>query len=182
VASQAGVSEQTVREYFRFLAIQDAIGDLETGDSSDTTLYADARHILVETEEAAADIISALNAGESFSELAKASSTDTGSGANGGELGWAPVSNYVSEFANAVRDAEVGAIVGPVESEFGFHIIQVRAREQRDATEAEISRSRQLAFDAWLENLLAENEGNFETFSTWAENLPNTTSFIYRPR
>lgn len=182
VASQAGVSEQTVRDYFRFLAIQDAIGDLQTGDTGETTQYADVRHILVETEEAAADIIAALSAGESFAELAKASSTDTGSGANGGELGWAPISNYVPEFADAVREAEIGAIVGPVESDFGFHIIQVRAREQREATEAEISRARALAFDAWLEELRAENEGNFQTNSAWADNLPNTTSYIYRPR
>lgn len=182
VASQAGVSEQTVRDYFRLLALQDAIGDIESGDTADMTLYADARHILVETEEAAADIIAALNAGESFSELAKANSTDTGSGAAGGELDWAPVSNYVAEFAEAVRTAEIGAIVGPVETDFGFHIIQVRAREQREATDAEISRARELAFDAWLEELRTENEGNFSTTGAWAENLPNTSDFVYRAR
>lgn len=182
VASQAGVSEQAVRDYFRYLALQDVIGEAESGDSEETTLYADARHILVETEEAAADIIAALNAGESFSELAKANSTDTGSGANGGELDWAPVSNYVAEFAEAVREAEIGAIVGPVETDFGFHIIQVRAREQRDATDAEINRARQLAFDAWLEELRTTNEANFSTNSSWTEALPNTTQFVYRAR
>ena len=50
------------------------------------------------TEEEANDIINALNAGESFAELAKSVSTDTGSGAKGGELGWQPATTYVKEF------------------------------------------------------------------------------------
>ncbi len=182
VAGQAGVSEQTVRDYFRFLALKDAIGDIVSENTEDTTLYADVRHILVATVEEAADLIAALNAGESFSELAKANSTDTGSGANGGELGWAPISNYVPEFADAVKNAEIGAIVGPVESEFGQHIIQVRAREQREATEAEISRARQLALDAWLEELRTTNEGNFTTTSNWVNSAPSTSGFVYRAR
>ncbi len=182
VAGQAGVSDQTVRDYFRFLALKDIIGDTLSQNTDDTTQYADVRHILVATEEEAADLIAALNAGESFSELAKANSTDTGSGANGGELGWAPISNYVAEFADAVNNAEIGAIVGPVESEFGQHIIQVRARESREATEAEISRARQLALDAWLEDLRTENEANFETFGAWVNSVPTTSGFVYRAR
>ena len=182
VASQANVSEQVVRDYFRFLALKDAIGDTMSENTAETTLYADSRHILVETEEEAADLIAALNAGESFSELAKANSTDTGSGAAGGELGWAPISNYVPEFANAVKDAEIGAIVGPVQTDFGYHIIQVRAREQREATEADISRARQLAFDKWLEDLLAENADNYSTTSNWVSAVPSTSGFIYRAR
>jgi len=171
-----------VRDYFRFLALKNAIGDIVSENTEDTTLYADVRHILVATVEEAADLIAALNAGESFSELAKANSTDTGSGANGGELNWAPISNYVPEFADAVKNAEIGAIVGPVESEFGQHIIQVRAREQREATEAEISRARQLALDAWLEELRTTNEGNFTTTSNWVNSVPSTSGFVYRAR
>lgn len=181
-ARLANVSEAAVRDYFRYLALQDAIGATLSDSTEETTLYADARHILVETPEEASDILAALNASESFADLARSASTDTGSGANGGELGWNPVSNYVTEFAEAVRDAEIGAIVGPVETDFGFHIIQVRAKEQREATDEEIERARQIDFDTWLEDLRAENEANFETFSTWVENVPSSPSFIYRPR
>jgi parvulin-like peptidyl-prolyl isomerase len=185
VAQQANVSEQTVREYFRYLALQDVIAEtLDEGSTEETTLYADSRHILVETEEAANDVLQALQAGESFAELAKAVSTDTGSGANGGELGWTAVSNYVTEFADAVKDAPIGEIVGPVETEFGFHIIQVRAREQRDATEAEIERARRIAFDTWLEAYREENQtaGNFETTDAWLSNVPTSPVFVYRER
>ncbi len=179
VAGLAGASEADVREVLRLRALRNAIGkSLTTADnaedSEETTLYADVRHILVETEEEALDVLDALNAGESFAALAKAVSTDTGSGANGGELDWTAVAGFVEPFANAVRDAEIGEIVGPVESEFGFHIIQVRAKEDRPAEEGQIDRASQLAFDAWLEDVRTAAEGTYSTTNAWASNIPQS--------
>ena len=188
VAGLAGASESEVREVLRLRALRNAIGEeLTAGDGSnedteETTLYADARHILVETEEEALDIVEALNAGESFAALAKAVSTDTGSGANGGELDWTPVAGFVEPFANAIRDAEIGEIVGPVESEFGFHIIQVRAKEERPAEEGQIDRANQLAFEAWLEGVRTEAEGSYSTTSAWASNIPQSPLWRYIER
>ena len=179
VAGLAGASEADVREVLRLRALRNAIGKSLTTvdnaeDSEETTLYADVRHILVETEEEALDVLDALNAGESFAALAKAVSTDTGSGANGGELDWTAVAGFVEPFANAVRDAEIGEIVGPVESEFGFHIIQVRAKEDRPAEEGQIDRASQLAFDAWLEDVRTAAEGTYSTTNAWASNIPQS--------
>ena len=58
-----------------------------------------ARHILVEKEDQAKAIIAQLKKGGKFEEIAKKSSKDPGSGAKGGDLDWAPASNYVAEFA-----------------------------------------------------------------------------------
>lgn len=179
VAGMAGASEAEVREVLRLRALRKAIGEKLTAtegaeDTEATTLYADARHILVETEEEALDVIEALNAGESFAALAQAVSTDTGSGANGGELDWTAVSGFVEPFANAIRAAEIGEIVGPVESEFGFHIIQVRAKEDRPAQQGQIDRANQLAFDAWLEDVRTAAEGTYTTTSAWASNIPQS--------
>ncbi len=179
IAGLAGASADEVRAVLKARALRSAVadtlaGNTETVGDSETTLYADVRHILVETEEAAQDIIDALNAGESFAELAKAVSTDTGSGANGGELDWAPISNYVEPFANAVRDAEIGAFVGPVESDFGFHVIQVRAKENREADQAQIDRAKDLQLTAWLEEVRTAAEGTYSTTSAWANNIPSS--------
>jgi peptidyl-prolyl cis-trans isomerase C len=92
---------------------------------------------LIETEDEANEIIAALDAGESFSLLATSRSLDTGSGSRGGELGWQPIDLYVPAFADAIRTAEIGTIVGPVESDFGFHIIQVRAIEERELDDSQ---------------------------------------------
>lgn len=91
-----------------------------------------ARHILVEKEEAAKAIIAQLKKGGKFEEIAKKSSKDPGSGANGGDLDWAPASNYVAEFAQALLGLSKGKMTEtPVKSQFGYHII--RLDDVRDA-------------------------------------------------
>lgn len=85
------------------------------------------RHILVKDEKQAQDLIAAISSGKiSFEDAAKQDSIDPGSGANGGDLGWSPSGNYVPEFAEAVESLKKGEMTNkPVESQFGWHIVQV---------------------------------------------------------
>ena len=86
-----------------------------------------ARHILVEKEAEAKDIIAKLkkDAG-AFAKLAKEKSKDPGSGAQGGDLGWFDISRMVPEFGAAVSKLEKGAITQePVKTQFGYHVIQL---------------------------------------------------------
>lgn len=85
------------------------------------------RHILVEDEKVANDILAQLQKDKSkFDELAKKNSKDPGSAQRGGDLGWAPPSNYVKPFADAVTTLKKGALVDkPVQTQFGWHIIMV---------------------------------------------------------
>jgi peptidyl-prolyl cis-trans isomerase C len=94
-----------------------------------------ARHILVETEEEALGIIARLDAGEDFAALAKEHSLDTGSAANGGDLGYfatngATTSKMVDEFTAGAVALEIGEYSKtPVESQFGYHIILVEDKQ-----------------------------------------------------
>lgn len=85
-----------------------------------------AAHILVDTQEAADKLKADLAGGADFAELAKANSTDTGSGANGGDLGWFGLGMMVKPFEDAVVAAKVGEVAGPVQTDFGFHLILVK--------------------------------------------------------
>lgn len=85
-----------------------------------------ARHILVETSDDAEGVIEALEAGDDFATLATERSIDTGT--PGGDLGCSPASRYVAEFADATVVAPIGEIFGPVQTDFGFHIIIVDSR------------------------------------------------------
>ena len=85
-----------------------------------------AAHILVEDEAKANELKKQLDAGADFAELAKTNSTDTGSGANGGDLGWFGLGAMVKPFEEAVVAAEVGKVVGPIKSDFGYHLILVK--------------------------------------------------------
>ena len=85
-----------------------------------------ARHILVEKEADAKSIIAQLKKGGKFEDIAKKSSKDPGSGANGGDLDWANASSYVPEFSAAMTKLEKGKLTEtPVKSQFGYHIIRL---------------------------------------------------------
>ncbi len=90
-----------------------------------------AAHILVATEQEAKDLKTQLDGGADFAELAKAHSSD-GSAAGGGDLGWFGVGMMVKPFEDAVLKMKPGEIAGPVQSQFGFHLIKLL--ETRDAT------------------------------------------------
>lgn len=91
-----------------------------------------ARHILLEKEDQALAIIAQLKKAGKFEEIAKKSSKDPGSGTKGGDLDWAPASNYVAEFSEAMVGLKKGETTQkPVKSQFGYHII--RLDDVRDA-------------------------------------------------
>ncbi|GAB2737185.1 peptidylprolyl isomerase [Melaminivora jejuensis] len=93
-----------------------------------------ASHILVEGEDEAKSIIAALKKGGKFDEIAKKQSKDPGSGARGGDLGWANPGSYVPEFSEALTKLEKGKTTQePVKSQFGWHIIRLD-----DTREAEL--------------------------------------------
>lgn len=103
-----------------------------------------AAHILVESEEKANELKAQLDGGADFAELARANSTDTGSGANGGDLGWFGTGMMVKPFEDAVIAAEIGTVTAPVQSDFGFHLILVKetriaAAPTLDETRAELA-------------------------------------------
>jgi peptidyl-prolyl cis-trans isomerase C len=84
-----------------------------------------ARHILVEKKETAESVIRDLQAGGDFAKLAAAESKDSSAKA-GGDLGWFSPQTMVKPFADAVMALEKGKYtLVPVESEFGFHVIQL---------------------------------------------------------
>jgi peptidyl-prolyl cis-trans isomerase C len=82
-----------------------------------------ARHILVATLPEAQDIEKRLKAGEDFAKIAKEKSKDTGS--DGGDLGWFTREKMVPAFADAAFRLKVNQISDPVQTEFGWHVIQV---------------------------------------------------------
>jgi peptidyl-prolyl cis-trans isomerase C len=85
-----------------------------------------ARHILVEKEDEAKALLAQLKAGAKFEDLAKKSSTDKGSGANGGDLDFAKADAYVPEFSQAMVALKKGeTTAAPVKSQFGWHIIRL---------------------------------------------------------
>jgi peptidyl-prolyl cis-trans isomerase C len=93
-----------------------------------------ARHILVETEDEAKTVLAELKKGADFAELAKSKSKDPGS-ADGGDLGYFTKDQMVPEFSEVAFKLDKGALSDPVKSQFGWHIIKVEDKRERQPPE-----------------------------------------------
>lgn len=121
-----------------------------------------ARHILVESQATAADLITQLDDGADFAELAKENSTGP-TGPNGGDLGWFAPDQMVQPFSQAVAALEDGAHTAePVQTQFGWHVIlREDSRDNQPPTlesvrDALKQRIEQTKFAAYLETLRTE--------------------------
>ena len=134
----------------------------------------DVRHILIKPTEVldevaaealAGQLMERVKGGEDFGALARQYSDDIGSAAEGGELGWTNPGQMVPEFEAAMAAAEEGVVTEPFRSEFGWHILEVTGRRDKDFS-GEIQRNQvanyireqkyQEELDAWLRKIREE--------------------------
>ncbi len=109
-----------------------------------------ARHILVADEAAAQAILGQLQSGMAWEVLAAELSLDTSNKDKGGDLGWFGRGAMVQPFEDAAFAAAVGETVGPVKTEFGWHVIQVLGHEMRPLDDASYQSARANALGMWL--------------------------------
>lgn len=120
------VSELEIQEFYA--------GNAQYFDKGATV---NAKHILVAEEEECNAVLAAIQNGEiTFEEAAKTKSTCP-SGANGGDLGEFGKGQMVKEFEEAAFAAEIGAVVGPVKTQFGYHLIKVEKKNEASVTPLE---------------------------------------------
>lgn len=127
-----------------------------------------ASHVLLETEEEAQAVLDELEGGADFATVASERSTDPSAADNGGDLGCASPAQYVAPFAEAISEGPIGELLGPVETDFGFHVILVSSREAtpfedvsadiRAQLEAEAAAGQSGALGAWLQEAVADAE------------------------
>jgi peptidyl-prolyl cis-trans isomerase C len=120
-AGDAAATDEAVQA-----AYDEAIGN------ADAQLEYDAAHILVETEEEALALITQLEGGADFAELAQEFCTGP-SGPNGGALGWFGAGRMVPEFEAAVMTLEVGGVSAPVQTQFGWHVVKLNETRELEA-------------------------------------------------
>lgn len=96
-----------------------------------------AKHILVETEEKANEVAKEIEAGKSFEDAAKEHSTCP-SKDRGGDLGFFTKGQMVPEFEKAAFEAELNTVIGPVQTQFGFHLIKAEEKKEEQVTPFEM--------------------------------------------
>ncbi len=169
--TEAQIDEKTFREIVRSSLLYEKVFEEITKDVPAEDEWVWARHILVATPEEAAVVVQSLKNGADFAQLAAQFSTDTSNKDRGGDLGWFERGQMVSEFENAVfAMTEIGQISDPVQTQFGYHIIQLLGKETRPVSESRLSTLKQQKFNSWLEETKASLK--IERSEDWINKVP----------
>ena len=172
INAQFPYTDSDFRDYVRNLLINQKLYDYVNKDVTPDQDMVWARHILVATKEEADSVLEKLNSGKDFALLAAELSTDTSNNTSGGDLGWFTKGQMVEPFEIEAFKLGIGEISQPVETDFGFHIIQVLGHEVRQLNESELSTFKSNAFNKFLEEAKATMD--VKKLDLWASVVPNT--------
>ncbi len=164
-----GYSEADLRRLVESDLYRQKLLEAVTAEVSQIQDHAWARQILVGTEAEAQDVIARLEGGENFAILAQEVSLDQNTAIDGGDLGWFTREQF-PEIADAAFSLEIGGISEPIQSQFGFHVIQVLGREERSLTTSEFDELKQSVFETWITDL--RQDSDIEIFDYWANRVP----------
>ncbi len=164
------VSEQEIRKLVSVNLLYNKLLEARSADLQPYEEQVWARHILVDDEAIALTLIEKMKNGEDFAALAAEHSNDTSNKDDGGNLGWFGRGQMVSAFEEAAWSLDIGEISEPVQTEFGYHIIQVLGHDERPLTQAQFRDKKQTAFTEWLDSL--NTEETVKKYDLWKDNIP----------
>jgi foldase protein PrsA len=149
-----GLTEESIRPLISDDLLVDALVERHGGPATAEQVH--ASHILVETEETGQEVLDKLEEGEDFADLAAEYSMDPGSKDQGGDLGWFPRGMMVPEFEEVAFSIEPGEISDLVQTNFGYHIILVHEKEERELDPTISGQVQQEQFQTWFDAQTAE--------------------------
>ncbi len=146
-----GTSYEDFRQMLLDQLLSEAVFSAVTASIPSVAEQVHARHILLSTRERAEEVLARFQGGEDFAFLAREYSEDVSSRERGGDMGFFPQGMMPLEIEEAAFSLEVGEISGIIESQFGFHIVQVLEREEREMAPEIFENLRQQTFMQWLQ-------------------------------
>jgi parvulin-like peptidyl-prolyl isomerase len=168
---EIGYNEAQFRQVIESQLYRQKVQEAITSDLPREQEQVWARHILVEDEATAQQVRERLENGEDFAELAAELSLDESNKAQGGDLGWFPIGQMDPAFEKAAFSLGIAEISPPVQSQFGWHIIQVLGHENRPLSASEYEQLRSEEFQVWLQ--AQRQEANPQLFDIWRERVPS---------
>lgn len=148
---EMGTSYDEFRKMLLDQLLSEAVFNAVTDSIPSSAEQVHARHILLPTRESAEEVLARLEAGEDFAFLAREYSEDVSSRERGGDMGFFPRGVMPPEVEDAAFSLEVGEISDIVPSQFGFHIVQVLEKQEREIALEVFESLRQQTFMQWLQ-------------------------------
>lgn len=161
-----------LEQLFRYSLLREKVYEQLTADVESVQEQVWARHILVADEATANEVLQKLNDGADFAALAEEYSTDESNKYVGGDLSWFYRGQMVDSFEEAAFSMKVGEISDPIQSDYGYHIIQVLGHETRPMTQSALQSNKQMIFSKWLEELTSKD--SIKILDNWVNDIPMT--------
>ncbi|NBI31452.1 peptidylprolyl isomerase [Enterorhabdus sp. P55] len=194
---QAGLTEEEYRENIELSLLSNRLMETVATDdepaAEDMLTYAQmfassyngakrSSHILFDSgdEATAQEVLEKINAGQlDFAEAAKQYSKDTGSAANGGDVGWDKLTTFVDEYQTALNDLDNGAVSGLVPSQFGIHIIKCT---DVFTAPSEVTSTDQLPeeFVTSIRTMLSQSQSS-QGYTTWLTEQREAADVVVNP-
>lgn len=172
--SQYNITTEDYRDYIRTSILQRAVFDVVTADVPTSAEQVWARHILVPSQEEALVIYDRLQNGEDWNSIAAEVNAMGTDGYTAEDLGWFMRGQMDTAFEDAAFDMQIGSISEPVQSSFGWHIIEVIGHTaDMPLTASQLSTAKQNVFDTWLQTLRdATTMTRNDNYSDWVVTEP----------
>ena len=170
-----GISRSDIEQILYMGLLRDKLIEDLTKDLEPVEEQVWVRHILVDSEDLAIELLARLEAGDNWHDITVEYSTDDSNKENGGDLGWiGPDDSYDSDFlAAAFALNDEGQISEPVPTQFGWHIIQLVTKATNPVSSSKFSQIKQNFFTDWLADIRTSRD-DIQIEPNWTEYAPGT--------
>jgi parvulin-like peptidyl-prolyl isomerase len=171
--SDFGISEADFYAYIEAQLLEEKVREQFDPEIERMAEHVLIQHILVFDEEIAQEALEQLESGAAWDDIVLEYSEDQNSRESSGDLGWKTVDDlvgFLGQMGLAAFSVPVNEVIGPIETQYGWHLLRVVDRQDREISEAAYQEAVDNAFEAWINELTTEAE--IIIVDDWQDHLP----------
>jgi len=171
--SDFGISESDFFVYIEAQLLEEKVREQFDPEIDRMAEHVLLQHILIFDEEIAQEALEQLESGDAWDDIVLEYTEDQNSRESSGDLGWKTLDDmvrFLGQMGLAAFSAQVDEVVGPIESQYGWHLLRIVDRQDREILEAAYQEAVDNAFEAWIDDLTTEAE--IIIVDDWQDHLP----------
>lgn len=171
--SDFGISESDFFVYIEAQLLEEKVREQFDPEIDRMAEHVLLQHILIFDEEIAQEALEQLESGDAWADIVLEYSEDQNSRESSGDLGWKTLDDmvrFLGQMGLAAFSAQVDEVVGPIESQYGWHLLRIIDRQDREILEAAYQEAVDNAFETWIDDLTTEAE--ITVVDDWQDHLP----------
>jgi parvulin-like peptidyl-prolyl isomerase len=171
--SDFGISESDFFVYIEAQLLEEKVREQFDPEIDRMAEHVLLQHILIFDEEIAQEALEQLESGDAWADIVLEYSEDQNSRESSGDLGWKTLDDmvrFLGQMGLAAFSAQVDEIVGPIESQYGWHLLRIVDRQDREILETAYQEAVDNAFETWIDDLTTEAE--ITVVDDWQDHLP----------